>query len=297
MLRAWAKRALPDSILARLRSWQERREQRRRERLPALTEGRFCLLLTEVLLVQPGDIVFVHSSWDRLVAAFPWARTLQLLRAAVGSTGTLVFPTYPAGASYDFLVRGCIFDVRRTPSNMGLLSELARRSPQAVRSLHPTKSVCAIGPAAHELTAHHQDSPYPYDTSSPYGRVVALGGKVIGLGVTTTNLSLLHCADDALGDSFPVWPYHPRPLPGRCVDREGREVTVPTFAHDLRVRQRSLPKWLGRNVAPEVCRDLRFEGRPVFRADAAALFARLCELARQGQTIYESRFRRRRSAA
>ena len=38
-----------------------------------------------------------------------------------------------------------VFDVRRQPSEMGLLSELFRRRESVRRSLHPTASVCALG--------------------------------------------------------------------------------------------------------------------------------------------------------
>ena len=62
-------------------------------------------------------------------------------------------------------------------SYTGILTEFARRQRKAIRSLHPTKSVCAIGPAATELTATHHLSPYPYDTDSPYYKLIAGGGE------------------------------------------------------------------------------------------------------------------------
>src|SRR5205085_12038787 len=119
--------------------------------------------LTGQLRLTANDVVYVHSSIDRMHLAFPFYRILSLLREVVGPTGTVLFPTSPNPriSSYEYLLRGERFDVRRTPSYAGLLNEFARRERGAFRSLHPTKSVCATGPLARELTATHQLSPYP----------------------------------------------------------------------------------------------------------------------------------------
>ena len=90
--------------------------------------------------ITPGDVLMVHSSFDRF-AGFSGKPTdvLRVLQDAVGPTGTLLMPTLPfTGTAVEYVSRGEIFDVRRTPSRVGLLTELFRRSPGVVRSVHPT---------------------------------------------------------------------------------------------------------------------------------------------------------------
>ena len=258
-------------------------------RLPRLSEQDFAGIIAGELGLREGDTVYVHSAVDRLNLGFPFYRILALLRAAVGPRGHLLFPTYPnrgRTSSYEYLARGEVFDVRRTPSYTGLLTEFARRQRGAVRSLHPTKSVCAIGPDAEELTATHHLSPYPYDRVSPYYKLVERGAKIVGLGVWTTYLSFVYVVDDALKGDAPVRVYAPRLFAARCVDYEGREVTVETYAHDMRNVVHDIPRFMREHVPAEACQDLIVNGMRFFRADAARLFDVMLPLARRGVTVY-----------
>ncbi len=164
------KRMLPSSTVASLKRTKARWKSGRMAKLPKLSSDEMRHVLTEGLGIAAGDVVFMHSSLDGLQLDFPGTRVLAMLLEVLGSEGTLVVPTYPKLGSYAFLKSGEVFDIRRTPSYMGLLTELARRNENAVRSLHPTKSVVAIGRHANELTATHHLSPYPYSPQSPYAK-------------------------------------------------------------------------------------------------------------------------------
>jgi aminoglycoside 3-N-acetyltransferase len=251
-----------------------------------LTETRLSQILVNELRIRKGDTVFVHSSIDQLNLGFPFYRVLTLLRDLVGTDGTLLFPTYPQRSSYEFLRRGEIFDIKKSPSFTGILSEVARRQANAVRSLHPTKSVCAIGPAAEDLTCDHHKSPYPYDACSPYYRITEFGGKIIGLGVSTANLSYVHCIDDALKEHFPVQPYHAQLFAATCIDAAGNKVIVETFAHDLRKMNHNIPRFMKTHVSSDACVDLVLDGMNFFRADARKLFDEMSRHAIAGKTIY-----------
>src|SRR5258707_8827471 len=201
-----ARKILPAVAYESLVRKKKERERSRLARLPKLTETDFIEVLTGDLRLQSGDLVFVHSSLDQLNLDFPFYRILTLLRNVIGPDGTMLFPTYPNHriSSYEYLLRGKGFDVRRRQSYAGLLTEFARKQPAALRSLHPTKSVCAIGPLARELTNSHQNSRYPYDSTSPFYKLTEHQGKIVGLGVWTSRLSFVYCVDDALKDDFPV---------------------------------------------------------------------------------------------
>ena len=294
-LQRLARTILPDRAVTSLRRAKWARECRRVASLPPLTESDFREILAKDLNLNEGDLVYVHSGMDGLSLAFPFYRILFLIRDVIGSSGTVLFPTYPNHriSSYEYLRLGKVFDVRRTPSYTGILTEFARRQRQAVRSLHPTKSVCAIGPAAAEITATHHLSPYPYDTCSPYYKLIGCAGKIVGLGATTNYISFGYCVDDAWKEKFPVRVYHAEIFDAPCIDYKGERLTVRTYAHDMsRVVHPDMPPWFQEYVSAEACRDLMVRGMRFFRADAPKLFAEMMSLADRDIIAYPDSVRR-----
>ena len=288
-LRKLAKSILPKRAVDSLRHARWEREKRRVASLPPLTEADFKDILTNNLRLTKGDLVYVHSGMDGLNLSFPFYRILFLIQEIIGPDGTVVFPTYTNHriSSYEWLKQGNVFDIRKTPSYTGILTEFARRQRRAIRSLHPTKSVCAIGPAAGELTATHQCSPYPYDTNSPYYKLIAGGGKIIGLGATTNYISFGYCVDDAFKDEFPVRVYHQELFEVPCINYDGERVIVKTFAHDMSTTVHpDMPEWMRNYVSEDACRDLVVKGMKFFRADAPKLFAEMMELAQRDIIAY-----------
>lgn len=288
-LQRLAKTILPAKAVDSLRHAKWERERRRVASLPPLTEEDFRNILVDDLRLKAGDLVYVHSGMDGLNLGFPFYRILFLILEVIGDGGTVVFPTYPnhRSSSYEWLKQGNIFDVRRTPSYTGILTEFARRQRQAVRSLHPTKSVCAIGPAARELTATHHLSPYPYDTNSPYYKLIEGGGKIIGLGATTNYISFGYCVDDAFKDKFPVRVYYPDIFSAPCINYEGKRVIVETYAHNMTTTVHpKMPAWMRTYVSEEACRDMKVRGMKFFRASAPKLFGEMMELAKRDIIAY-----------
>lgn len=285
---------LPTRVRRYVRRKYQNRVKARVHALPVLTESDFSDILVNDLGLGTGDVVFVHSSADRLSLAFPFYRILTLVRQVVGEQGTMLFPTYPSLSSYDYLRSGEVFDVRRTPSYTGILTEFARRQRNAIRSLHPTLSVCAIGPHASELTSTHQDSPFPYDSCSPYYKIINYDGKIIGLGVSTRNLSFVHCVDDALKDEFPVDPYRKKLFEARCVNYNGEVEIVRTYDHNRTRMVFSVPWFICKYVPDDICKDMTIHGMDFFRADARRLFDHMVSLARKNITIYPRVFHKRR---
>ncbi len=284
-----ARKILPAAAIASLVRAGKNLRRARIARLPLLDENDFKEILSGELGLNKGDTVYIHSSVDRLNLSFPFYRVIPIIQNVIGDEGTVLFPTYPnrGVSSYEFLRRGTVFDIRRTPSYTGLLTEVARRQRQAVRSLHPTKSVCAIGRYAAELTGTHQDSPYPYDRCSPYYKLVDYGAKIIGIGVWTTYLSFVYTIDDALKDNPPVRTYDPQLFAARCVNYEGETVIVETYAHDMRQVVHDIPRYIKTYIPPEICRDMNIRGMKFFKADAPKLFDVMLRLARdEGITCY-----------
>lgn len=284
-----ARRILPAEVIASLTRTKKRLNRARVSRLPLLSEKAFTDILRDKLLLTSGDTVYIHSSVDQLNLGFPFYRVLPLIQNVIGPQGTVLFPTYPNRSpisSYEYLLSGKVFDVRRTPSYTGLLTEFARRQRNAVRSLHPTKSVCAIGHYAKDLTATHQHSPYPYDRCSPYFKLVEHQAKIVGIGVWTTYLSFVYCVDDALKKDGPVDTYFPEPFAAQCINYEGEVEIVETYAHNMSRVIHDIPQFMKEHVPEELCVDIAINGMKFFRADAQRLFELMLNLAKEGITVY-----------
>lgn len=286
MLKKTIKQILPNRIASYLSDAKRERERARRKALTPLTEEEFRRIVEDELEVGKGSIAFIHSGIGGIRPGFTPDRVIELLLEIVGDEGTLLFPTYPKLTSYEFLLANQVTDIRTSKSYTGILSEKARTHPEARRSLHPTKSVCAIGKYAKEMTATHQDSPYPYDACSPYYKAAEYEGRIVGLGVPTTYMSFAHCADDYLKDEFPVQPYLDKLFDGRVIDYEGKERIIKTYTHDKAKMLHDVPKYVKRHLPDDICRDVTVKKRSFFTGDAARLFEKMVELAREGITMY-----------
>lgn len=142
--------------------------------------------------IRAGDVLLVHSSLRSIgwVDGGP-AAVIAAFKDILGPTGTLVMPVFT------FNVSGWgvgAFDHAATPSRVGLITEIFRRSPGVLRSKHPTHSVAACGPLAAEFV----DGPLEYSPlgkGSPLDRVRLAGGKILMVGVGQDRNSTLHLAE------------------------------------------------------------------------------------------------------
>ena len=123
--------------------------------------------------VQTGDLILVHASLRSLGKWPGGAETVvRGLLQAVGEGGTLLMPAL----SYEQQPPH-IHDTRRTPSNVGALPEYFRQRPGTQRSLHPTHSVCGVGPAVEALFKDHLCDHTPCGPHSPFHLLPDRGGK------------------------------------------------------------------------------------------------------------------------
>jgi aminoglycoside 3-N-acetyltransferase len=85
----------------------------------------------------------------------------------------------------------------------GRIPETFRQRPDAVRSLHPTHSVAAIGAEAVELTKDHAYSITPCDELSPYGKLAQdENGYVLLLGVGHKSNTTFHHVEELAGVDY-----------------------------------------------------------------------------------------------
>ena len=143
--------------------------------------------------IKGGDKVFVHASMNRMGYIEGGAETvITALMEAVGDRGSIFMPTFSmAGSMESCLNSGRVFDVRTTPSQMGVISETFRKREGVLRSLHPTHSVAGWGKDAECFLRDHDKSPTPFGYDTPFGRAAEDADTYI-LMIETHIHSLLH---------------------------------------------------------------------------------------------------------
>lgn len=158
--------------------------------------------------LNKGDSVLVHSSLSKIGLLEKGPETLiDALLAVIGKEGTLLMPAFPAkGRNKDYLTEYPSFDILKTPSSMGVVTEYFRKLPGVKRSFHPTDSVCALGPLAEYYTNSHFGELTPYTINSPFRKLCSKNGKILMLGTTLNGACTnLHTLEDAVNFKYPVY--------------------------------------------------------------------------------------------
>ena len=132
-----------------------------------------------------GATVYIHSSMNEIRCRVPSLEPMDLidlLKGLVGEEGTILLPTFPLrGLQYHYVQEHRCFDVKRTPSQVGLLTEIYRRSKGVTRSLHPIHPIAAWGKYSKELLAQHHLGT-AFGETSPLYKMQQHNGVVVGLG-------------------------------------------------------------------------------------------------------------------
>ncbi|MFZ0784516.1 MAG: AAC(3) family N-acetyltransferase [Candidatus Acidiferrales bacterium] len=299
-----AVRAGVRAALRRVLSQEKRTELKR---LQSLVSKRLSPLLTlaygtfntsalraELARRLPSDfeILMVHSSYDGLLPMYKGSASelLAVLIDVCGPERTLVMPSFVMGGrTFDtkayFASRP--FDVRRTPSETGMIGELFRRTPRVLRSLHPTCSICAMGPLAEELTTGHHVSKTGFTADSPFGTMNRRRTAILGLGVEYFRcLTHAHTAGHQMGEEYPI-KFAKISTQVTLIDYDGRryeyELGLPDRSKKLDLRV------LWSVLSRDELKEWRFHGVPMFLVPEARMVTeRLTEAARKGITIYGS---------
>ncbi len=141
------------------------------------------------LEIKATDTVIVHSSLKSFGIVDGGPDTVIDAFLEVLTDGTLIFPTL---RQKDFFNAYNNWDIKTTPSDVGLISETFRKRAGALRSNQETHSVSAMGVRAQYITeAHNEGKPrigmwgdYAFSYNSPWQKLYELNGKIVMLGVT-----------------------------------------------------------------------------------------------------------------
>lgn len=178
--------------------------------------------------VRPGDTLMVHSSLKSLGHVPGGARTvINALLEVLGEEGTLLMPAL----SFMFVSpEQPVFEPDDTPSCVGEIPEFFRTFQRAVRSVHPTHSVCGVGPRARKLLGNHVVDTSPVGEYSPFRLLPLIGGKVLMLGCGLKPNTSMHGIEEL---SVPPFLFEPEPVT-YIIRHMSKEYPVHHLRHSFR---------------------------------------------------------------
>ena len=144
--------------------------------------------------ITGGDIIMVHSSFRSLGK---YGLSPEIIISAfletIGECGTLLMPAL----SYEQIPNN-VHSTSDTPSNVGALAEYFRLRKGTIRSLHPTHSVCGVGPAVKELFKDHRNDSTPCGDFSPFSKILNINAKIVMLGCGLMPNTTMHAIEELI---------------------------------------------------------------------------------------------------
>lgn len=278
-----------NTLKHRLKSWRHRALQHYHDAVHGFDIEDLRRTLDKLRL-GAGDCVLVHSALD----AFPGFRgkpseLIALLQKQVGDGGHVLMPTMAfTSTAVDYVKSGAVLDVQRTPSKMGLLTELFRRMPSVVRSIHPTHPIAVWGRDAERICAGHHNAGTPCGRPSPFSQLLERDGKILLLGPDIDVLTFYHYVEEVLEARFPRSPFTAERFDARVRDRSGNEIHCTLRLFEPAVSKRRNLQLLKRAmIAAKVYPAASIGGTQVALLSAKAVLNTASDMADRGLYCYE----------
>lgn len=196
----------------------------------------------QALGVNQGDTLMVHSG---LKPGSGYQGTvsdlINSLISVVGPEGTVAMMSIPYHniRSADYIKSGKPFDVRKSVSRVGILSETFRRMPAVARSLHPTHPVCVWGKNAAELIRDPWLDISPFGQQSFFSKLLNLKGKIVLYDAGFDTVTFVNHLEDLFHEFLPDKLYEEDTLTAQVIDQVGQSHQVQTLVlsenlHQLR---------------------------------------------------------------
>lgn len=143
--------------------------------------------------IDGGDTLLVHSSMKAVGEVEGRADTVLDAFVDHMKQGLLIFPTH----SWDTIGKDhLIFDPKKEPSCVGILSNLFMKREGVIRSLHPTHSVGALGRDAALYTEGEEKADTPCPRNGCWGKLYDRDAKILFLGCSMKRNTIIHGVEE-----------------------------------------------------------------------------------------------------
>ena len=244
-----SKRPRYASIKNRIRSIHRRCRQFAVDSLFSYSSEDLVAVLHDLGL-RHGDSVLLHSAFeDHFGFRGSPEDIVEAFVKAIGKDGNLLMASMPYGtSSLEYLSKLKRFDVRKTPSAMGLVSEFFRRRTEVVRSASPLHPILILGPKAAWFAEGHERCEYSCGAGSVFDKLLRVGGKVAFFNVSFAYFTFFHYLEHRVGPHLNFNIYHDPAFQVDVVDATGSLIKVPVYAFSQEVHRRrrfaALERWL-----------------------------------------------------
>jgi len=177
--------------------------------------------------VTRGDVLLVHSSYKSFGDVEGGPQTvIDALKWILSEEGTLIVPTF----NYDFC-DGEPYDVKKTPSKMGIISELVRTDSNSKRSLDPVFSFAIFGKQRDYLANLRYE--HSFGPNSIFAKLRELDAKIMIIGLTyNESVTFFHHIEETQGCDYRYF----KEFRGKIIDYNGieKEKKIVLFVRDIK---------------------------------------------------------------
>lgn len=288
IIRKVLSKLLSKEVKSKVKEFEYKNKKKLVGKLPILDEKGLREILINKMRIKKGDHLFIHGSMDMINTDLSPLKILEIILDLVGEDGSISAPTFIKYSSKEWMQMDKKFDIKRTPSGMGIFSERVRRHKLAKRSLHPTKSVSTIGNISDEVLNEHHLDIYQFGSKSPFIKLLDYDVKFIGLGAPMSYLSMVHAIEDIYPDEYPKKINEDKIYEKICLDENKNEVVVQTLVHDLKAIAKANPeKFVKKYMSKDNYMIFNHYLTPFFMLKGKELFQELEKQMRLGNTIYD----------
>lgn len=146
--------------------------------------------------IKKDDILLVHSSMKSIGNVEGGADTVIDVFMEYITDGLLIFPTHTwkqINENYN------IFDPKKEPSCVGILSNIFLKRKNVFRSLHPTHSIAAYGKNSEDFVKGEEVFDTPLNRNGCWGKIYDLKSKILFIGCNLNTNTIIHGVEEWCG--------------------------------------------------------------------------------------------------
>lgn len=245
--------------------------------------------------INKGDTILVHSSLSKIGNLSNGSKTIiDALIEHIGVEGNVAMPAYSYIDSMENTAKlsNYLFNPNSSPSKVGKITDEFRKLPGVKRSIHPTHSICAIGPKSGIITEGHLNAVTNFGKNTPFHKIRELNGKIVGLGIDIGPITIYHTIEDFYPELFKDV-YLPEPMPinvlvnGKIIPKN-ISVHNPSFHINRIDKNRNIEIWLHNHFkAKGILHESSFGSGTLWWMNIQQLFNELVSLRKRKITIYK----------
>ncbi len=148
--------------------------------------------------VTKGDVLIIHSAYSSVKQYFKSPNDLlQEVLDYLGPEGTLLIPTF----NFTSWSNSHYYDIVETPSEMGILTEIARMRKDGVRTKHPIYSFMVFGKLKDEFEKCEDKE--AFGENSVFSLFHKMNGNIMSIGLDfNSSFTLVHYVELKAGITY-----------------------------------------------------------------------------------------------